>query len=145
MTARRQRSIFIGFSSASFFLIGVGIVLPAWIGFHAGGSSLVGLVLLTSSVAGFTLAPAAGHLVDHHGRIAITASGQLIRALGLFVLALVQWVPTGFVPPLLIMSAVLGAFGYSLLAGAMGGVLQSLVPEDERMGFNMRLSFFNGG
>nr|WP_279630544.1 MFS transporter [Paraburkholderia aspalathi] len=44
---------------------------------------------------------------------------------------------------MLIVSGVLGAFGYALLAGAMSGILQSLAPEKERMGFNMRLSLFN--
>lgn len=37
-------------------------------GFHIGGSGLVGLVLLSSSVAGLVLAPVAGHLVDRHDR-----------------------------------------------------------------------------
>jgi MFS family permease len=143
MTSTRKRSIFIGFSSASFFIVGIGIVLPAWVAFHAGGSSLVGLVMLTSSIAGFALAPVAGHLVDRYRRIAVTASGQLIRALGLCALALVPWVPDTFVPALLITSGILGAFGYALLAGALSGVLQSLVPENERLAFNMRLSFFN--
>lgn len=139
----QQRHVLMAFSSASFFIVGIGIVLPAWVAFHAGGSSLVGLLLLTSSVAGFALAPVAGHLVDHHGRIAVTASAQLIRALGLSVLALVPQVPSALAPSLLILSGVLGAFGYALLAGAMSGLLQSLVPEKERMAFNMRLSFFN--
>ncbi len=34
-----QRFRFIGFSSVSFFIVGVGIVLPAWIAFHTGGST----------------------------------------------------------------------------------------------------------
>ncbi|TJW70429.1 MAG: MFS transporter, partial [Mesorhizobium sp.] len=41
-----ERPLFIAFSCASFFIVGVGIVLPAWIAFHGGGSRLVGLVLL---------------------------------------------------------------------------------------------------
>ncbi|MDA9448239.1 MFS transporter [Bradyrhizobium sp. CCBAU 21360] len=138
-----QRLCFIGFSSASFFIVGVGIVLPAWIAFHAGGSSLVGLVLLTSSVAGFVLAPLSGYIVDRHSRLTVTAAGQAIRAGGLFVLAFVQVLPEGLERPLLVLSAILGAFGYALLAGAMSGLLQSIIPESERMTFNMRLSFFN--
>ncbi|WP_245476856.1 MFS transporter [Bradyrhizobium sp. Leo170] len=128
---------------ASFFIVGVGIVLPAWIAFHAGGSSLVGLVLLSSSVAGFVLAPLSGYIVDRHSRLIVTAAGQAIRASGLFMLALVQVLPEGLSRPLLVLSAILGAFGYALLAGAMSGLLQSLIPETERMTFNMRLSFFN--
>ncbi|MER9390001.1 hypothetical protein [Mesorhizobium sp. M0435] len=58
--------LFIAFSSASFVIVGVGIVQPAWLAFHVGGSGLVGLVLLSSSVAGLVLAPVAGHLVDRH-------------------------------------------------------------------------------
>ncbi|RZN16262.1 MFS transporter [Bradyrhizobium sp. Leo121] len=138
-----QRLCFIGFSSASFFIVGVGIVLPAWIAFHAGGSSLVGLVLLTSSVAGVVLAPLGGYVVDRHSRLTVTAAGQVIQASGLFMLALVEILPEGLSRPLLVLSAVLGAFGYALLAGAMSGLLQSLVPGTERMAFNMRLSFFN--
>ncbi|WP_375791491.1 MFS transporter (plasmid) [Bradyrhizobium sp. vgs-9] len=138
-----QRLCFIGFSSASFFIVGIGIVLPAWIAFHAGGSSLVGLVLLSSSVAGFVLAPLSGYIVDRHSRLTVTAAGQAIRAGGLFVLAFVQVVPEGLACPLLVLSAILGAFGYALLAGAMSGLLQSIIPESERMAFNLRLSFFN--
>ncbi|WP_456679729.1 MULTISPECIES: MFS transporter [unclassified Bradyrhizobium] len=138
-----QRLCFIGFSSASFFIVGVGIVLPAWIAFHAGGSSLVGLLLLTSSVAGFVLAPLSGYIVDRHSRLTVTASGQVIRALGLFMLALVQVLPDVLSGPILLSSAILGAVGYALLAGAVSGLLQSLVPETERMAFNLRLSVFN--
>ncbi|MBK3666356.1 MFS transporter [Bradyrhizobium diazoefficiens] len=138
-----QRICFVGFSSASFFIVGVGIVLPAWIAFHAGGSSLVGVVLLTSSVAGFVLAPLSGYIVDRYSRLTVTAAGQAIRASGLLVLSLVQVLPEGLSRPLLVLSAVLGALGYALLAGAMSGLLQSLIPEAERMISNMRLSFFN--
>lgn len=59
------------------------------------------------------------------------------------MLAFVQVLPEGLSCPLLVLSAILGAFGYALLAGAMSGLLQSIIPESERMAFNMRLSFFN--
>lgn len=67
----------------------------------------------------------------------------MIRALGLFLLA-----PTGIVaeslsPVLLIVSGVLGAFGFALLAGSLSGILQAIVPEAQRMGFALRLSLFN--
>lgn len=58
-------------------------------------------------------------------------------------MALVQVLPEGLSRPLLGLSVVLGAFGYALLAGAMSGALQALIPEAEHMTFNMRLSFFN--
>ncbi|MBR0766457.1 MFS transporter [Bradyrhizobium japonicum] len=138
-----QRHCFVGFSAVSFFIIGVGIVLPAWIAFGVGGSNLLGLVLLASSLASFVLAPLSGYLVDRYSRHTLTASGQLIRAVGLLMLAPVQVLPDALSRPILLLSAILGAFGYALLAGAMSGMLQSLIPETERMGFNMRLSFFN--
>lgn len=69
-----QRRCFIGFSSISFFIVGAGIVMPAWVAFDVGGSNLVGLVLLASSVAGFALAPLSGHLVDRHNHLRVTAS-----------------------------------------------------------------------
>ncbi|WP_314962684.1 MFS transporter [Bradyrhizobium cosmicum] len=143
MRATQRLCLIIGFSSASFFIVGVGVVLPAWIAFHAGGSSLVGLVLLSSSVAGFVLAPLSGYIVDRHSRLTVTAAGQAIRTFGLFTLAFVEVLPEGLSPPLLVLSGVLGAFGYALLAGAMSGLLQSIIPESERMAFNTRLSFFN--
>lgn len=40
-----ERSLFIALSPAAFFIVGVGIVLPAWVALHIGGSGLVGLVL----------------------------------------------------------------------------------------------------
>ncbi|WP_271612466.1 MFS transporter [Bradyrhizobium sp. CCBAU 21362] len=83
------------------------------------------------------------YIVDRHSRLTVTAAGQAIRAGGLFVLAFVQVLSEGFSSPLLVLSAILGAFGYALLAGAMSGLLQSIIPESERMAFNMRLSFFN--
>lgn len=138
-----QRRCFIGFSSISFFIVGAGIVLPAWVAFDVGGSNLVGLVLLASSLAGFALAPLSGHLVDRHNHLRVTASGQLVRALGLLMLAPVQVLPDALSRPILLLSTVLGAFGYAILAGAMSGILQSLIPETERMRFNLRLSFFN--
>lgn len=137
-----QRRCFIGFSSISFFIVGAGIVMPAWVAFDVGGSNLVGLVLLASSLAGFALAPLSGHL-DRHNHLRVTASGQLVRALGLLMLAPVQVLPDALSRPILLLSTVLGAFGYALLAGAMSGILQSLIPETERMRFNLRLSFFN--
>ncbi|MCK1479560.1 MFS transporter [Bradyrhizobium sp. 197] len=138
-----QRRCFIGFSSISFFIVGAGIVMPAWVAFDVGGSNLVGLVLLASSLAGFALAPLSGHLVDRHNHLRVTASGQLVRALGLLMLAPVQVLRDALSRPILLLSTVLGAFGYALLAGAMSGILQSLIPETERMRFNLRLSFFN--
>lgn len=117
-----QRSCFVGLSSASFFVVGVGIVVPAWIAFHVGGSRLVGVALLTSSVAGFVLAPLSGYIVDRCSRLTVTAAGQAIRAYGLLVLVL-QVLPEGLSRPLLVLSAPLGAFGYVLLAGAMSGLL----------------------
>ncbi|WP_247493206.1 hypothetical protein [Bradyrhizobium sp. 142] len=73
-----QRRCFVGFSSVSFFIVGVGIVLPTWVAFAVGGSNLVGLVLLASSLAGFVLAPLSGYLVDRYSRLTVTASGQLL-------------------------------------------------------------------
>lgn len=140
-----QRCCFVGFSSISFFIVGVGIVLPAWVAFAVGGSNLVGLVLLASSLASLVLAPLSGYLVDRYSRLGVTTSGQLVRTVGLLMLAPVQVLPDALSRPILLLSAVLGAFGYGLLAGGMSGILQSLVPEAERMRFNMHLSFFNQG
>jgi len=103
----------------------------------------VGLVLLASSLAGFALAQLSGYLVDRYSRVTVVASGQLIRSVGLLMLALVQVLPDALSRPILLPSGVLGAFGYVLLAGAMSGILQSLIPDAERLGFNMRLSFFD--
>ncbi|MCK1357179.1 MFS transporter [Bradyrhizobium sp. CW7] len=138
-----ERPLFIAFSSASFFIVGVGIVLPAWVAFHEGGSGLVGLVLLSTSVAGLLLAPVAGHLADRHDRAQVTVAGQTIRALGLAVLAPVGFLTESLSPVLLIASGVLGAFGFALLSGSLSGILQAIVPEAQRMGFALRLSLFN--
>lgn len=136
-----ERPLFIAFSSASFFIVGVGIVLPAWVAFHIGGSGLVGLVLLSSSVGGLVLAPVAGHLVDRHDRTQITVSGQIIRALGLALLALIGFVAEPLSPAVLIVSGISGAFGFALLSGSLSGILQAIVPEVQRMGLAMRFPF----
>ncbi|MDA9393083.1 MFS transporter [Bradyrhizobium sp. CCBAU 45394] len=138
-----ERPLFIALSSASFFIVGVGIVLPGWIAFHVGGSGLVGLVLLSSSVAGLLLAPVAGHLTDRHDRAQVAAVGQTIRAFGLALLAPMGFVAESLSPVLLITSSVLGAFGFALLSGSLSGILQAIVPEAQRMGFALRLSLFN--
>ncbi|QPF90825.1 MFS transporter [Bradyrhizobium commune] len=138
-----ERPLFIAFSSASFFIVGVGIVLPAWVAFHIGGSGLVGVVLLSSSMAGILLAPVAGHLADRHDRAQVTVAGQTIRALGLALLAPAGFATDSLSPVLLISSGVLGAFGFALLSGSLSGILQAIVPEAQRMGFAVRLSLFN--
>ncbi|WNJ87993.1 MFS transporter [Bosea sp. 685] len=138
-----ERSLLIAFSAASFFIVGVGIVLPAWIAFHIGGSGLVGLVLLSSSAAGLLLAPVAGHLADRHDRAQVTVAGQAIRALGLTLLAPIGFVAESLSPVLLVASGVLGAFGFALVSGSLSGILQAIIPEAQRMGFALRLSLFN--
>ncbi|WP_244628283.1 MFS transporter [Tardiphaga robiniae] len=138
-----ERPLFIAFSSASFFIVGVGIVLPAWVAFQFGGSGLVGLVLLSSSVAGLVLAPVAGHLVDRHDRAQITVLGQTTRALGLALLAPIGFAAEPISSVLLIVSSILGAFGFAILSGSLSGILQAIVPEEQRMGFAIRLSLFN--
>ena len=123
--------------------MGVGIVLPAWIAFHVGGSGLVGIVLLSSSVAGLVLAPIAGPLVDRHDRGTITIVGQVTRALGLVLLAPIEFVAEPLSPVLLIVSSILGAFGFAILSGSLSGILQAIVPEEQRMAFTVQRSLFN--
>ncbi|WMY10910.1 MFS transporter [Paraburkholderia phenoliruptrix] len=138
-----QRLLYIAFSSASFFLVGVGIVLPPWVAFHAGGSELVGIVLLASSAAGLLLAPVAGYIVDRHDRSRVVMAGQAFRALGFLLLAPVGFVATWLSPVLLVASGISGAFGFALLSGALSGILQVIVPGAQRMAFALRLSLFN--
>ncbi|WP_408581270.1 MFS transporter [Burkholderia cepacia] len=135
-----QGLVFITFSSASFFLVGVGVVLPAWLAFHAGGSRLVGLVLLSSSAAGLLLAPVAGHLADRHDRSRVVMAGQALRATGFALLVPVGSVATWLAPILLVASGISGAFGFALLSGALSGILQVIVPESRRMEFAFRFS-----
>ncbi|WP_271612343.1 MFS transporter [Bradyrhizobium sp. CCBAU 21362] len=129
-----ERPLFIEFSSASFFIVGVGIVLPAWVAFHVGGSGLVGLVLLSSSGAGLLLAPVAGHLADRHDRAQITVAWQTIRALGLALLAPIGFVAESLSPILLIASGVLGAFGFALLSGSLSGICRQSSPKRSAWG-----------
>jgi MFS family permease len=78
-------------SFLSFSLVGVGVVPPSWIAFHIGGSKLVGLVLLASSLTGLLLAPFIGHIVDRHERRQVAMAGQTIRTCGLMLIAPVQF------------------------------------------------------
>lgn len=138
-----QGLLFIAFSSASFFLVGVGIVLPPWVAFHAGGSKLVGVVLLASSAAGLLLAPLAGYIIDRHDRLRVVMAGQALRALGFALLMPIGFAATWLSPVLLVASGISGAFGFALLSGALSGILQVIVPGAQRMAFALRLSLFN--
>lgn len=126
-------------SFVSFFLVGTGIVLPSWIAFELGGSKLVGLALLSSSLAGLLFAPLVGHIVDRTDRRLTGIKGQTVRALGFLLIGSSQLVPHFGVGVLLLGSAV-GALGFMLHNGAFAGRLQSIIPVNERVSFFMRLS-----
>ncbi|TDK31816.1 MFS transporter [Rhizobium deserti] len=140
MRTNEQKIAYAIFTILSFGLVGVGIVLPAWIAFQVGGSKLVGLVLLTSSLAGVLLAPLAGHLVDKHDRRTMSAVGQATRAAAMLLVGFADSSPALVGEILLILSGIGGAFGFSILSGSLGGLLQRLVPAEERASFSLRMS-----
>lgn len=127
-------------SFLSFSLVGVGVVLPSWIAFHIGGSKLVGLVLLASSLTGLLLAPFIGHIVDRHDRRQVAMAGQTIRTCGLMLIAPVQFADQVVGTVLLIVASVMGALGYALHDGALSGLLQVAVAQKDRIAFVMKLS-----
>ncbi|MBY5346063.1 MFS transporter [Rhizobium leguminosarum] len=140
MRTNQQKIAYALFTVLSFGLVGVGIVLPSWISFQVGGSKLVGLVLLTSSLAGVLLAPVAGHLVDKYDRRAMSAIGQATRAGAMLMVGFADGSSALIGEILLIVSGIGGAFGFAILAGSLGGLLQRLVPAEERAGFSLRMS-----
>ncbi|NKL37145.1 MFS transporter [Rhizobium leguminosarum bv. viciae] len=140
MATNEQKTAYALFTVLSFGLVGVGIVLPSWIAFQVGGSKLVGLVLLTSSFAGVLLAPAAGHLVDKHDRRAMSAIGQATRASAMLLVGFADGSSALVGEIVLIVSGVGGAFGFAILSGSLAGLLQRLVPTEERASFSLRMS-----
>ncbi|MBN9561770.1 MAG: MFS transporter [Alphaproteobacteria bacterium] len=140
MRTNEQKIAYALFTVLSFGLVGVGIVLPSWVAFQVGGSKLVGLVLLTSSLAGVFLAPAAGHLVDKHDRRSMSALGQATRAGAMLLVGFADGSSALVGEILLIVSGVGGAFGFAILSGSLGGLLQRLVPVEERASFSLRMS-----
>ncbi|MGO4683538.1 MFS transporter [Hyphomicrobium sp. 2TAF46] len=137
---RANRSLLAIISFLSFLFVGFGIVLPSWVAFHVGGSRLVGLVLMSSSVTGLVLAPFTGHTVDRFDRRRVAMVGQAIRASALLLIAPAALVGSGAGSILLVAAGGLGALGYTLHDGALSGLLQSAVASEERIAFVMRLS-----
>ncbi|TBE57801.1 MFS transporter [Rhizobium beringeri] len=140
MPPNKQKIAYALFTVLSFGLVGVGIVLPSWIAFQVGGSKLVGLILLASSLAGVLLAPAAGHLVDKHDRKAMSAIGQATRAIAMLLVGFAEGSSALWGAILLIVSSIAGAFGFAVLSGSLGGLLQRIIPAEERAGFALRMS-----
>ncbi|RWX20180.1 MFS transporter, partial [Rhizobium leguminosarum] len=140
MPTNKQKIAYALFTVLSFGLVGVGIVLPSWIAFQVGGSKLVGLILLASSLAGVLLAPVAGHLVDKHDRKAMSAIGQATRAIAMLLVGFAEGSSALWGEILLIVSSIAGAFGFAVLSGSLGGLLQRIIPAVERAGFALRMS-----
>ncbi|VVE59966.1 hypothetical protein PCA31118_00075 [Pandoraea captiosa] len=136
----RDRWTLAAISLLSFFLVGTGIVLPSWIAFQLGGSKLVGLVLLSSSLAGLLFAPLAGHIVDRTDRRLTGIRGQTVRAVGFLLVGSSQHLPTDAGAVVLMFGSAVGAVGFTLHNGAFSGRLQSIIPVNERVSFFMRLS-----
>jgi MFS family permease len=128
------------FTFLSFTLVGVGIVLPAWMAFQVGGSRLVGWFLLASSLSGVALAPLAGHLVDRSNRNHMAMVGQAIRSLGMAVTAAALVLPEVQASAALVVAAAMGSFGFAVLSGSLSGILQELIPAGRRTSFVLRLS-----
>lgn len=130
-----ERQLLVAISFISFLLVGVGIVLPAWVAFQIGGSRLVGFVLLAASVASLALAPVTGHIIDRCDRRQMAILGQAIRGGGLLLISPAQLVAAPFGQGLLIAASALGALGFSLHNGAFSGLIQALVPPGERVAY----------
>ncbi|WP_457578167.1 MFS transporter [Ensifer adhaerens] len=135
-----DKLLFAVISFLSFLFVGFGIVLPSWVAFHTGGSRLVGLVLMASSVSGMVVAPFTGHIVDRRDRKKVAMIGQAIRACALLLIAPAPLAGDVVGAALLFIAGALGAFGYILQDGALSGLLQAIVPAEQRVAFVMRLS-----
>ncbi|WP_158511643.1 MFS transporter [Bradyrhizobium sp. CCGE-LA001] len=125
----------------SFILVGAGIVLPAWVAFHYGGTGLVGLVLIFTNGSTIALAPIAGHIVDKHDKRAIATAGQALRAIGFMGLALPELLPHGIASSvILIASGAIGGFGFSLQMGAISALTQMTVAANDRARVSFQIS-----
>ncbi|MEI9425987.1 MFS transporter [Mesorhizobium sp. Cs1299R1N1] len=137
---KSNKVLFAIISFLSFLFVGFGIVLPSWVAFHIGGSRLVGLVLMSSSVTGMVVSPFTGHVVDRRERRQIAMVGQAIRAGALLLIAPAPFANDVAAAILLMAAAGFGALGYALQDGALAGLLQAIVPAEQRVAFVMRLS-----
>ncbi len=126
------------FSLASFTTIGLSLVVTSWIAAVEGSVFLVGQLFFASSTTALVFSIYAGVVTDRKNRLLIIRQGQSLRILG--VCALVVATLGTSAAPWLFAYAVLFSLGTVLNAGALDGIVQLAVDEQQRMKLAIRVS-----
>lgn len=126
------------FALASFATIGLSLVVTSWIAAVEGSISLVGQLFFVSSATSLIFSIYAGAITDRKNRLSVIRRGQSLRLLGVAALAVgALSSPTA---PWLFAYAVLFSVGTALNAGALDGIVQLAVSEQQRMKLSIRVS-----
>ncbi len=126
------------FALASFATIGLSLVVTSWIAAVEGSISLVGQLFFVSSATSLIFSIYAGAITDRKNRLSVIRRGQSLRLLGVAALAVGALdSPTA---PWLFAYAVLFSVGTALNAGALDGIVQLAVSEQQRMKLSIRVS-----
>ncbi|NSY15382.1 MFS transporter [Agrobacterium vitis] len=126
------------FSFASFATIGLSLVVTSWIAAIEGSISLVGQLFFASSATSLVFSVYAGVVTDRKNRLSVIRQGQALRLLGVAALAVGSLSSTS--APWLFAYAVLFSVGTALNAGALDGIVQLAVDEQQRMKLSIRVS-----
>ncbi|MHA7882565.1 MFS transporter [Nitratireductor rhodophyticola] len=126
------------FSLASFATIGLSLVVTSWIAAVEGSVFLVGQLFFASTTTALVFSIYAGVVTDRKNRLLIIRQGQSLRILG--VCALVVATLGTSAAPWLFAYAVLFSLGTVLNAGALDGIVQLAVDEQQRMKLAIRVS-----
>ncbi len=108
------------------------VALMFWLLERTGSVSLMGLLLMTSSLPGVLLGPLAGAFVDRHSRKTIIVGTDVVRGVAMAVLTAVTVVSdsTELIIAVLFVVAVLNGIAAAMFNPAVGAAIPDLVPPE---------------
>lgn len=129
----------LAFSFTSFATIGLSLVVTSWLAAMEGSISLVGQLFCVGSATSLLFSIYAGVIVDRNNRLSIIRLGQWLRLAGVAALG-IGVINAGSSVPWLLAYSFLFALGTVLSSGALDGIAQFAVAEQERMKLSIRAS-----
>ncbi|HYO12797.1 MAG TPA: MFS transporter, partial [Thermoanaerobaculia bacterium] len=120
------------------------VMMMFWTREATGSASLVGLLMMLSSLPGLLLGPFGGTVADHHSRKMLIIGSDLVRGMGLLCLAGVMarhGRSVEVVLPLLVTVALLEGIMSSLFFPAISASIPDLVPREKVASANSLFQF----